>query len=352
MSAPQKHSIETKTGKYNYLLFDSVFALNAFVDSEITQLKAANQDRWDMVSRSTLDNLKKGSYWYGTPTPQNIQELEEHSTFLGMPLVAEIQPKLKNKLAQYLEHLEAQTIPKPKMSYNDRGLGVFSFDRAAMALFEQFPVNTSTPLQTSTSQMHIALGNKQVQTSVKSVYAYFQDKQQYYPALQLYIMAGANANVTGNNLLYVGLACAELVQFMELRGISVEVNVLLGTSFRNQVTMGCVRVKRFQDHLDKNQLLLLSSDPRYFRYRGFKALIAMSNYFGLTIPQGLGTITAAMGSAFVKSRSRDSRPSGERSGKAANPKGFVFEQSYAMDAAVKEVSQIIINYKNQINGKD
>ena len=290
-----------------------------------------------MVQRSTTENLKKGSDWYGKPTPQNTQELEEHNTFLGMSLLAEIQPKIKDKLATYLDYLNEAVLPKPKMSYNDRGLGVFSFDRAAMALFEQFPVNTSTPLQTSTSQMHIALGNKQVQTSVKSVYAYFQNKQQSYPALQLYIMAGANANVTGNNLLYVGLACAELVQFIELRGISVEVNVLLGTSFRNQVTMGCVRVKRFQDHLDKNQLLLLSSDPRYFRYRGFKALIAMSNYFGLTIPAGLGTITIAMGSAFAK---------------AVNPKGFVFEQSYAMDAAVREISQIIINYKNQIDGEN
>ena len=34
--------------------------------------------------------------------------------------------------------------------------------------------------------------------------------------------------------------------------------------------------------------------------------------------------------------------------KAINPKGFVFEQSYSMDSAVKEVSQIITNYKTQL----
>jgi hypothetical protein len=146
-------------------------------------------------------------------------------------------------------------------------------------------------------------------------------------------MAGANANIEGDQLLYVGLACAELVEFLELRGISVEVNVLLGTSFSNQVAMACVRVKRFQDKLDKNQLLLISSDPRYFRYRGFKSLVALSNYFGLTIPSGLGSITAQMGNAFAK---------------AVNPKGFVFEQSYAMESAVKEVTQIIENYKKQL----
>ena len=336
MSHPQQHTIQSSDGKYNYLLFDSVFAFNAFVDDEIKQLSSANDSRWNWVQQSTSDNLKKGTDWYGTPTPKDITELEAHYTFLGMPLVEKIQPQIKDKLAPFLDYLNKAVLPKPKMTYNDRGLGVFSFDRAAMGLFQQFAIDTQTPMSTSVSQMNIELGNKQIQTSVKSVYAYFQDKQQSYPSLQLYLMAGANANVKGNDLLYVGLACAELVQFMELRGISVEVNVMLGTSFNNQVTMGCVRVKRYQDQLDKNQLLLLSSDPRYFRYRGFKSLLAMSNYFGLTIPSGLGTISARMGNAFAK---------------AVNPKSFVFEQSYSMDTAVKEVSQIITNYKNQLDGK-
>jgi len=303
------------------------------VDAEIKNLSSANQNRWNFVEESTDSQLCNGTDWYGTPIPKNSKELNEHRTFLGMPLVEKIQPKIKEKLFKYLQYLNDSVLPKPKIAYNDRGLGVFSFDRAAMGMYQQFSVNTSTIIDTSVSQMNIELGNKQIQTSVKSVYAYFKDKQVSYPSLQLYIMAGANANVKGNDLLYVGLACAELVEFMELRGVSVEVNVMLGTSFNNQVTMGCIRVKRFQDRLDKNQLLLMSSDPRYFRFRGFKSLVAMSNYFGLTIPSGLGTISSSMGDAFVKS---------------VNPKGFVFEQSYSMDSAVKEVSQIIENYKKQL----
>ncbi|MBW4971275.1 hypothetical protein KZY98_12455 [Croceibacter atlanticus] len=333
MNRPQKHSAESTLGKYNYLLFDSVFAFNAFVDHEIQQLSSSNTSRWNNVVSSTSSNLKSGTDWYGTPTPKNVKELEEHRTFLGMKLAQKIQPQIKDKLATYLDYLQDSVLPKPKMAYNDRGLGVFSFERAAMAMYKDFPVNTQTPVTTAVSQMNIELRNHQISTSVKSVYAYFQDKQMSYPSMQLYIMAGANANVQGDQLLYVGLACAELVEFLELRGISVEVNVLLGTSFSNQVTMACVRVKRFQDRLDKNQLLLISSDPRYFRYRGFKSLVALSNYFGLTIPSGLGSITAQMGTAFAK---------------AINPKGFVFEQSYAMETAVKEVTQIIENYKNQL----
>jgi hypothetical protein len=333
VSAPKQHTLKSPDGKYNYLLFDSVFAFNGFVDDETKNLSSANQSRWDFIEESTASQIQSGTDWYGTPTPKNVNELNEHRTFLGMPLVEKIQPKIKEKLTHYLQYLNDSVMPKPKMAYNDRGLGVFSFERAAMGMYQQFPINTTSPINTSVSQMNIELGNKTVLTSVKSVFAYFKDKQMSYPSLQLYIMAGANANVKGNDLLYVGLACSELVEFMELRGVSVEVNVMLGTSFNNQVTMGCVRVKRFQDKLDKNQLLLMSSDPRYFRFRGFKSLVAMSNYFGLTIPSGLGTISASMGTAFAK---------------AINPKGFVFEQSYSMDSAVKEVSQIITNYKNQL----
>ena len=333
MSRPQKHIARSNSGKYNYLLFDSVFAFNAFVDHEIQQLSSSNASRWNNVVQSTSQNLNSGTDWYGTPTPKDVKELEEHRTFLGMKLAQKIQPQIKDKLATYLDYLQDSVLPKPKMAYNDRGLGVFSFERAAMAMYKDFPVDTQTPVNTAVSQMNIELRNHQISTSVKSMYAYFQDKQMSYPSMQLYIMAGANANVKGDQLLYVGLACAELVDFLELRSISVEVNVLLGTSFSNQVAMACVRVKRFQDRLDKNQLLLISSDPRYFRYRGFKSLVALSNYFGLTIPSGLGSITAQMGTAFAK---------------AINPKGFVFEQSYAMETAVREVTQIIDNYKNQL----
>ncbi len=333
MSRPQKHIAQSNSGKYNYLLFDSVFAFNAFVDHEIQQLSTTNASRWNNVVQSTSQNLNSGTDWYGTPTPKDVKELEEHRTFLGMKLAQKIQPQIKDKLATYLDYLQDSVLPKPKMAYNDRGLGVFSFERAAMAMYKDFPVNRQTPVSTAVSQMNIELRNHQISTSVKSVYAYFQDKQMSYPSMQLYIMAGANANVQGDQLLYVGLACAELVDFLELRGISVEVNVLLGTSFSNQVAMACIRVKSFQDRLDKNQLLLISSDPRYFRYRGFKSLVALNNYFGLTIPSGLGSITAQMGTAFAK---------------AINPKGFVFEQSYAMETAVKEVTQIIENYKNQL----
>jgi hypothetical protein len=42
VSAPKQHTLKSPNGKYNYLLFDSRFAFNAFVDEEIKQLSSTN----------------------------------------------------------------------------------------------------------------------------------------------------------------------------------------------------------------------------------------------------------------------------------------------------------------------
>ncbi len=332
MHTPKKHHIKSESNSYHYLLFDSVGSFTAFVDAETEKLTTANAARWKSVLHQTQQHVEKGSDWYGTPPASSIPELEQHHSFLGMQLLKKLQPKIKNYLHPYLEHLNAHVIPKPKIAYNDRGLGMFSFERAAMGLFRLGSINLKTPLERTTTQLHIELGK--TRTTTKKVYAFFKDKKTAYPSLQLYLMAGANANIKGNEMLYAGLACSELVEFLEARGVAVAVSVLMGTSFENRVVMGVVCVKRFQDKMDKNQLLLLSCDPRYFRFRGFKSLIALSNYFGYTIPSGLGKITTNMGTDFVK---------------ALQKKGFVFEQSYSLEAATKEVTRIINTYKKAIN---
>ena len=132
--------------------------------------------------------------------------------------------------------------------------------------------------------------------------------------------------------LYVGLACTELVQFLELRGVAVEVNVLFETSIEQDTVVAIVRAKSFEMPVDANQLLLLSSDPRYFRYQGFQALIALSNHFDISIPDGLGRTLKDIGKDFVTALQAD---------------GDVFEQSYALDDAAQEVVRILEAFNNK-----
>lgn len=339
VSRPQKHSIrsgrdsKSNSKKFNYLLFESVSKFHDFVNHEITKLDAHNRTQFNSVNREAKVEITVRPDWYGHPVPSSITELDEHTAFLGIKLRQQLKPKIEKHLSEYLKYLDASVMPKPTVGYNDRGLGMFSFDRAAMGLYRHEKIALGTPIEKTATQINIELGRDQLNTNVKEVYAFFKNKNNSYLSIRLYLMAGANANVKGDDILYVGLTCAELVEFLEVRGVPVEVNVILGTSHNFQVCLACVTVKKFSEKIDINQLLLLSSDPRYFRYRGFKALIAISNYFGLQIPSGLGRIEKNMGDQFVQ---------------AYDPKGFVFEQSYSLGSAAFEVRRVVETYQNRL----
>lgn len=337
MNFPKPLKFKSGPTTYNYVQFGDVLAFNSFTDSQMKKLSIGNNVIYEELVHRTRERIESGSDWYGTPVPTGIMELDGHKKYLGMHLIGEVQSRIKEHLEKYMNYLDSETLPKRRLSYNDRGLGVFSFDRAGMSLFKMNKVNLTKPIDQVISKLGIELNRTALQTRIKNVYAFFENKHASYPSMRLYLLAGANAYVKGNNLLYVGLACAEVAEFLEMRNVAVEVNVMIGSEFKGQTSFAVVRIKRFEERLDKNQLLLMSSDPRYFRYRGFKALIALANYFDLTIPETLGKVTAEMGSDFVEAQADD---------------GFVFGQSYSLDSVCKEVVRIIENYVERLkNGK-
>ena len=327
-----KHSIINTQGKWiNYLSFDSVHQWHEFVALEhARKLSAHNRKLWSKLRANTLHGLNNGTEWFGSPSPESIAELERHNRFLGMPLVSEVKKRIEKHLASFLELLNQEVLPKPSLAYNDRGLGLFCFERAAMGLSPLVPTNFEQPLEKTICKLKLELNKQKVTTQVKQVYAHFENKQLATPALRLFLLAGANANIEGNAMLYTGLACAILVEFMALRGVPVQVHVLLGSSFQDQSNMAAIRVKSFQETIDQNQLLLLSSDPRYFRYRGFQGIIALGNHFDLDVPSGLGEITPNMAKDFVA---------------GYDEKAFVFEQCYSLESAVMQVEQVVAAYK-------
>lgn len=322
---------------YHYLFFDGVTRFNRFVDKRALGLSEHNLEVWKAYREEAKESIEEGTDWYGTPPPASLDDLENHRKFMGMNLLRKIRPKVRRFLDKFLSQVSEELMPIPQISYNEMGLGLFSFDRAMMGMYRMSEMNTSTRVDTLITQLDIALGRDGLKTRTKDVYAWEEHSDVSYPALRLYLLAGANADIQGDEMLYVGLACSELVEFMDLRGIPIEVNVLIGTSFNGSVYMAVVRIKRFEDGLNTNQLLLMTSDPRYFRYKGFKSLICLADHFGQSIPSGLGAITKSMAKEFVKSSA---------------PDGVVFEQSYSLDKAASEVEQIIKDYHKKLNNEE
>ena len=332
MYKPKKHLIQG----YNYVFFDSVKQFDGFVDHEMTKLNAHNDQIWKEVLVRAENRIISGSDWYGTPIPKSISELKNHDTFLAMHLLDKLRPKIQQHLHKFLSQLNVQETLPPELAYNDKSLGIFSFDRAAMGLYHAIPINLNSPVDQINSQLHIALNKSRIQTSVKNVYAYFKEQPTQYPSLTLYLQAGGNQNIKGNDLLYVGLACAELVSYLEARQVPVSINVLIGSSVRNKVNIAIIKVKGFDSPLDLNQLLLLGSDPRYFRFRGFMGIISLSNYFNRNITKGLGIQKGNMAKNLIETLNIDAE---------------VFEQSYSLQAASNEVLHIVNNFNQKINKK-
>lgn len=334
MTAPKIHSIDSNEGYViTYSIFDSVLSFHAFVDERIPKLNQHNFKVFKGINDWVSWHLRANSRMYGVPIPSSVEELNNHKMFGGMHLLDKIQPKIKSKLHSFLHMGDSKSIAKPKLTFNDKGIGVFSFDMASIGLFHRIPNvgSKESSLEQTIWKLKLALRVGNVGSSARKVFAHFEQKKGTYPALEIYVTAGGNGKIEGDALMYVGIACSELVDYMEVRGIPVAINVVIATSYDSQIIAGVIRLKHFEDQLDKNQFLLLTSDPKYFRYRGFKSLVSLGDYFGMDLPVGLGSNFEGMDKHLVTT--------------ITNGKGVSFGQSYSIEDAVKEIVDIIASYK-------
>lgn len=329
MQSTTTYQFQGSLGAYSCLKFHSVAHFHDWVASEITNLKAHHRGVLRHIHTKCQSRINKGSTWYGTPIVQSLADLEEHDQFIGKHLIAEVTSEIKGHLGQYLNLLRQELTQTTKRTYNDKGIGLFDFDRAATGLHYTNHIDCSTPLTTFASQLRLALGHQKLTTSVKKVFVAPQIVKGYQPALRIYLKAGGNQTVAGDELLYVGLACQQLVQFLQALGVPVEVNVLIGTYSMERHCFAIVPVKRFDNHLNTNELLLLSSCPRYFRYRGFKALVALTNHFNIDIEYALGRCINGQ-AAQIAEQLHDQRDS----------KAYAFENSYSLHEAIEEVKRV------------
>ena len=325
--APIIHTRPYQKQRFQYIQFGSPTGYHEFVEKQCKSLFLDNQQTLEMIAKNAKARVVKSSTWYGSPPPTSMKDLEEHRYFGKMELLDVIAPKIQKELDRYTNLVEDQLLKRPQLSANSKGLGVFSFDRAMMGLYKLPLAKGSSALEKFLHQLKIELHQDKA-TTVKNTHLYFENKSASKPTLTLTLLAGANANIQGDSLYYVGIAVALLTEYLESCHIGVAIDVLLGTSFGLHTIVSVIRVKRFEAPLDVNQLLVLGSDPRYFRYNGFKGLIALADYCGLNIPNGLGKIDDTIPKAYME----------------ATPDALLFNQSYSIDHAVKEVSRILLEY--------
>lgn len=307
--------------------FKSLWSFDKFVNQQIESGMLHNQRLWESERREWKRMVSRKPDWYGTPVPTDISELENHDTFENFPLYKKKKKELKNLLKQARKLKSRHEIPSKKIAYNARQLGIFSFDRAAVGL-----------KKTRTKD-----GEIKIVTDVRTVYAYHQNKQNEQQAVKIYLKAGAASNITGDEMINVGIGAGLLVEELVKLGYQVEVNLAIGgrnidqEKKYNKGHIAFIRLKSFEGNLKLNDLLVLSGSPRYFRYRGFKGIIALNDWNGLECDSGLNyPIQPSQFKMIVNQM--ESKSKGRH---------FVFGDTYSESGIIEEIQSIIDQIKNK-----
>ena len=312
---------------FSYICYDSLTEFDADVEEEANKhFSYENREEWESIKDNAISDGMDGE-WFGYPPPKFIHELENHKEFQNPALFKEVEEEIRSAMADF-ERLDLQNLLKVrKIAYNSMGFGVFSFDRAAMGL----------------QKIRTESGIEKITTSVKDVYAYFINKPMEQRSVKLYIVAGALAHVSGKNMLYTGVGAAILAEYLMERNYSIEITVGIGSydPDKRVLCMNLVKAKRFEDSLDRNLIAVLTSDPKYFRYKGFKALLSIYNKFGRNCPPGLGTLlNKRLMEEFVQDENSETTTA------------IVFQQDHSLAAIKKSIIDTIHRIKsNQYGNK-
>lgn len=301
----------SKTVKANVVdKFDNLLEYRAWVDAQMGRLHDFNRDfpSWFTVEGVQSNIRSVGEKWYGKGV--TAQEVVAGITQYKDPALIE---RLMAKVQDAIPTATSDQVKVRRMDFNDRGMGLFSFDRAAMGLYrlteffspslgrtvereECEAVDGKWLLIADGSQVVERLeqhpdGRPKVRTSTKKVFAWFPKRNKEREAVEIYIGCGGNSNLSAEQMLYSGLGAIVFAQMLDKARIPTKVTMVVGSTPDSYETayLALIPVKKYDQQLDANLLATLSSDPRFYRHDGFRGVVSIYDHFGKECPSTLGS---------------------------------------------------------------
>jgi len=283
--------------------------------------------------------LKNGEY---KGIPKDFDEAMSRNSFLFYDEYKKIKDKVEKKIQQELKKSSEAQAMSPKLVYNDREIGDFVFDRAAMALQPQlyyyapklkrevdilkekviqdgdimvlesdrsvfvvfalkvFVDGKDEPefIEVKGEETLAEASKKGVvdcSSTNKKVYLYKEKKPRQYNAVRVIVGMSGAAGWTGwQNDFYTGIAAVCITDVLESLGYTVNVEVVLGGgrcnacgySLRMKGKMDIGRrffafsAKKFDDQMDLDGLLYTLCDPTFHNVRWLNLFTMYLNFFG------------------------------------------------------------------------
>lgn len=237
------------------------------------------------------NRLKKG--WYGE-APTIPADLQERNMYQYHDLLARIESEVAHDIEQQIPR---GLLPKKKLLFTDRQVGVFSFDAAALGFYQRRQLYSERHKRTVQFEEVHELGNgryelkadhsevvlrpetkedgrPKISTTNKKVFGFFERKRGSKKALDLYITSAVPADWKGNKMAYNGLAAVILAKRASIAGVPVRINLVLGgEGVKTRKDFGVIiTVKQYDEALDVNAVSLMCADPAWIRFEGYKLL--------------------------------------------------------------------------------
>ena len=284
---------------------------------------------------------KMSSFGLFGKQPKDYDEAIARKKFLYYDEYKAIKKKVEKKIMEELKKSSEAQAMQPKLVYNDRELGEFVFDRAAMSLVpeiffyapklkrevdtinekviqdgnlmvlekdrsiqviyafkvdvegkdepEYVEVNGEASLQEAVSK-----GIVDCTSNNKKVYLYKEKKPRMKNAVKIIIAMTAGGWTNWENDFYSGVAAGVVTEVLESLGYAVDVEVVMGggrctscgysLNFKNRLTIGrrffSFTAKKFDEPLDLDGLLYTLCDPSFHNVKFVSLLNHFFNFFG------------------------------------------------------------------------
>jgi hypothetical protein len=200
-------------------------------------------------------------------------------------------------------------LEKPKININDR-FGIFSFDLASMAMtyvYEYFKksdgkkvdadrvVKQNNKFYFGKHEVEQRIkkrknGTPVVRSSVRNCFLDFQKQDKKDRSVEIFVTNSFQSDERAKDLIYNSMAAISMAQNLILKGFKVKITSLLVSNDKNNYYWHFVPAKRFNQPLDPNAAAYICGDTRFFRYQGFKMIIAGADKVNKEIGSGLGRI--------------------------------------------------------------
>lgn len=354
-----KREIKIEKGKpygydrYTIMPFSNWRALESFAkyieeNYPSTKINKANDDFRAWVNQELINSASNPDNGYGMfgQQPKSFEEAMERNTFLPLYYqeYEKVKKRIERKVQEELQKMSVVQAMKPKLVYNDKAIGEFVFEKAAMSLVPNiFFYSPSKKRQINTNEEQIIYEGKKmflasdkslvvnaikitkdngeeefieskgdetlkeatkkgilsVSSTNKKVYLYKEKKPKMYKGVKIIVGMTKGGWTFWQNDFYTGMTAVALADILESLDYSVAIEVVMGGGRCDQVCGGyplnfngvkskgrryfSFTAKSFDDQMDLDGILYTLADPSFHNIKFISLLNYFFGFFGDTL---------------------------------------------------------------------